>query len=120
MEVHDFELFKEEIELLYGNLDNFVTNEITVRDIPTLTSNFRFKGFDFELFAQPIAVEKQNAYRHMIIEHHLMLKYPELKSEIIRVKEDGMKTEPAFAQVLGLVGNPYDELLVLGDALGIV
>jgi hypothetical protein len=120
MEVHDFGLYKDEVKLLYGNLDGFAMNEITVRDIPSITSNFRLGGFDFELFAQPISVEKQNAYRHMIIKHYLLSKNPEVRSEIIELKERGIKTEPAFAQVFGLVGDPYDELLALGSSLGII
>jgi hypothetical protein len=120
MEVHDFQFFKDEVRLLYGNLEGFVLTELTVRSIPTITSNFRFGGFDFELFAQPIAVEKQNAYRHMIIEHHLLVKIPQVREEIIRLKEKGIKTEPAFAQIFGLVGDPYDELLALGTKLGVI
>ncbi|MCI3920043.1 DUF4269 domain-containing protein [Paenibacillus sp. TRM 82003] len=120
MEVHDFKLFKDEVKLLYGNLEGFVLFELMVRNVPTITSNFRFGGFDFELFAQPNAVEKQNAYRHMIIEHHLLTTNPRLRTEIFRLKEKGMKTEPAFAQVLGLVGDPYDELLILGTKLGVI
>jgi hypothetical protein len=120
MEVHDFELFKDEVRLLYGNLEGFVLTELTVRNIPTITSNYRFGGFDFELFAQPNAVGKQNAYRHMIIEHHLLLKNPQVRAEIIHLKEKGIKTEPAFAQVFGLVGDPYEQLLILGTKLGVI
>lgn len=120
MEVHDFGLFKDEVRLLYGSLEGFVLKDLTVRNIPSITSNFRFGGFDFELFAQPISVEKQNAYRHMIIEHHLLLENPQVRKEIIQLKEKGIKTEPAFAQVFGLVGDPYDELLILGTELGLI
>nr|WP_156284065.1 DUF4269 domain-containing protein [Paenibacillus sp. NEAU-GSW1] len=120
MEVHDFKLFKDEVKLRYENLDGFVLAEMTVRNVPTIISNFRFKGFDFEIFAQPVAVEKQNAYRHMIVEQHILMTNPHLKKDIVRLKEQGVKTEPAFAQVLGLVGDPYDELLIHGTHLGVI
>ncbi len=120
MEVHDFGLYKDEVKLQYGNLDGFVLTEVTVKNIPTVISNFRYGGFDFELFAQPVAVENQNAYRHMIIEHHLLLTNAHVRQEIIFLKERGLKTEPAFAKVFDLVGDPYDELLILGSKLGII
>jgi hypothetical protein len=56
----------------------------------------------------------------MIIEHHLLVKIPQVREEIIRLKEKGIKTEPAFAQIFGLVGDPYDELLALGTKLGVI
>ncbi|WP_025686520.1 DUF4269 domain-containing protein [Paenibacillus maysiensis] len=120
MEVREFGVYKDEIESLYGDLDGFGLTEVTVKGIPTVISNFRYGGFDLELFAQPVAVEKQNAYRHMIIEHHLLLTNLHVRQEIIRLKDRGLKTEPAFAQVFELVGDPYDELLILGTKLGII
>lgn len=120
MEVHDFGPFREEITRLYGGMDGFAVGELPVRGIPSITSNFCFGGFEFELFAQPVAVEKQNAYRHMVIEHHLLNKHPQARQQIMELKEAGMKTEPAFARVFGLKGDPYDALLVLGAELGII
>uniref|UniRef100_UPI00403F989C DUF4269 domain-containing protein n=1 Tax=Paenibacillus sp. FSL W8-0186 TaxID=2921709 RepID=UPI00403F989C len=54
------------------------------------------------------------------MEHHLLTANPHYRAAVIRLKEQGMKTEPAFAQVLGLVGDPYKELLIYGRALGII
>ncbi len=120
MEVHEPDIFKQEVQLLYGHLEGFVLNELTVRNTPVVTTNFRFGGFEFELFGQPKPVDQQNAYLHMIVEHHLLTANPHIRVEIIRLKELGMKTEPAFAQVLGLDGDPYDELLMYGRTLGII
>jgi hypothetical protein len=120
MEVHDFGLFKDDVKFLYGNLNGFVFTEMTVKGTPTITTNFHFGGFEFELFGQPRVVEQQNAYRHMIVEHHLLITNPHIKTEIIRLKEQGIKTEPTFAQVFGLVGDPYDELLIFGRKLGVI
>jgi hypothetical protein len=120
MEVFDFEVFKLEISSLYGKYVKFVVKEKTIRGIPTIKANFEFGGFEFELFGQPKAIEQQNGYRHMVIEHHLLVRHPHIRNEILRLKEEGTKTELAFAQVFGLKGDPYDELLVLGRELGIL
>jgi hypothetical protein len=35
----------------------------------------------------------------------------ELREKVINLKLSGLKTEPAFCQVLGIAGDPYEELL---------
>lgn len=120
MEVHDFSTFKEKVAMLYHTYHGFRLKEVSINNTNSVVSNFRFAEFDFQLFAQPIKVDDQNAYRHMIIEHYLMLNHPQLKKQVIQLKQLGMKTEPAFAKVLGLVGDPYDELLKIGFELGIM
>ena len=48
----------------------------------------------------------------MIIEHHILQQEGEdFKRKVVALKESGMKTEPAFAQLLGLDGDPYLALL---------
>ncbi|MNR65241.1 hypothetical protein D3C85_1882000 [compost metagenome] len=37
------------------------------------------------------------------------------KERIIQLKSEGLKTEPAFAKALNLLGNPYLKLLELMD-----
>ncbi len=73
---------------------------------------FKTDHFLFEIFGQNVPTEKQNAYRHMIIENKILnSKGQEFKFKIRKLKSEGFKTEPAFAQLLGLNGNPYEELL---------
>lgn len=120
MEVQDFERFRHKVQSRYGQLDGFTLNEFAVQLIPTVLCNFTFESMDFEIFAQPIPVVKQNAYRHMIIEHHLLMTYPHIRDEIIHLKKQGLKTEPAFAKVLGLAGDPYEELLKIGSRLDLI
>ena len=48
----------------------------------------------------------------MLIEHRILrLLGDPFQDEVSKLKKSGLKTEPTFARLLGLVGNPYDELL---------
>lgn len=120
MEVHDVSAFRTAVKALCGIYNGFHMQEQIVHDLPTIIANFECAGFPFELFGQPLAVHQQNAYRHMIVEHALLMKEPHLKQEVIRLKKQGFKTEPAFAQILQLKGDPYEELLRLGEKMGMI
>lgn len=87
-----------------------------LRKRPTLLCRFMQQNFQIEIFCQPVPVKQQLAYRHMVIEHWLLNVHGErLKKKILDLKKDGIKTEPAFAQVLNLEGDPYDALLKFED-----
>lgn len=74
--------------------------------------SFWLDDFELEIFGQPIPSKDQNGYRHMIIEHQLLCERGEtFRQEIIALKKQGYKTEPAFGIALGLKGDPYRELL---------
>jgi len=50
----------------------------------------------------------------MIIEHAILKLDPSVKKEILSLKKQGYKTEPAFCKVLGLKGDPYLSLIQYG------
>ncbi|KGX87128.1 DUF4269 domain-containing protein [Pontibacillus marinus] len=120
MEVHDFNLFEEKVKALYSNKKNFKVKRITIRGREVVKSNFIFNNFEFELFGQSTPVHKQNAYLHMIIEHNLMENDPSLKEEVIKLKKQGYKTEPAFCKVLNITGDSYSGLIQFGVKQGII
>lgn len=118
LEVHDYQGFTMKILSLYQDKKDFRWKETEIRGERVTKANFHFCGFAFELFGQAVPTDKQNAYRHMVIEHKLLEQYPEIKEQVIQLKQQGMKTEPAFCQVLGIQGNdPYEDLLVYGKGL---
>lgn len=62
--------------------------------------------------------ENSNGFRHMVVEQRI-LSIPDgenadrIRNRIRQMKRSGWKTEPAFAAVLGLEGDPYALLLEL-------
>lgn len=83
-----------------------------INGLDSLISNFDFDGFQFEVVGQPIPVTEQGAYRHMVTEWKILEEKGEsFRREVMALKERGVKTEPAFAQLMGLPGDPYKALL---------
>ena len=96
----------------FQNQKEFDIQFCKINDIDSLVCNFILEEFPIELFAQNIPTKLQNAYRHMVKEYEILEKEgEEFRKKIINLKEKGWKTEPAFAELLGLKGNPYEELL---------
>ena len=83
---------------------------------PASVTRLRLSGMLVEVFAQPVPVIRQTAFRHMIIEGQLLRVFGEpLRIEVLRLKRnEGLGTEPAFARALGLLDvDPYEALLWL-------
>lgn len=98
----------------------FAVQRTVVRDRPTLLASWTNTTFPIELFGQNRSILEQEGYRHLIVEARLLsIGGDVLRAEIRGLKRAGLKTEPAFAEWLGLAGDPYDALLELegwGDA----
>ncbi|CAZ94076.1 DUF4269 domain-containing protein [Zobellia galactanivorans] len=104
--------FSAELLSLFGKKTDFELKSYKENQIQSTTAKFKTDTFEIEIFGQHIPTEKQNAYRHMVIEDKILnSKGPEFRAEIRSLKSGGLKTEPAFAKLLGLNGNPYTELL---------
>ena len=111
-ECKDYEEFLSRLVELYGYYDEFVIHSKEYYGIKSTVAKFISGNFEIEIFGQNIPSEKQNAFRHMIIENKILLERgPGFREEIIKLKKSGYKTEPAFAKLLNLKGDPYDELL---------
>ena len=120
MEVQDFAGFEKTAKSLFGHLENFRMKRLVSREKPAVKVNFKYAGFEFELFGQAVPSKEQDAYLHMVIEEAVMRQNPWVKAKVIQLKKSGQKTEPAFCTVLGLEGDPYIGLLNYGRKMGMI
>ncbi len=96
----------------FSGLEGFHIKTKSIREIESIIARFRFAGFKFEVFGQPIPVKEQYAYRHMLIEDNILsAQGAYFRIEVLTLKEKGLSTEEAFAFLLGIEGDPYDGLL---------
>ena len=109
---NDHTEFSSTIEQFFSEEKNFEIRTYTQDHLLVTVANFESDHFGIEIFGQNIPTTSQNAYRHMLIEHGILNKEDEVfKANILRLKKEGYKTEPAFTKLLGLQGNPYEALL---------
>lgn len=104
--------FIETVTNHFRNEKNFEIRAHQSEETSAIVANFVVDNFEIEIFGQSLPTRQQFAYRHMIIEYNLLNQYGEkFRQQIIELKRQGLKTEPAFGVALGLTGNPYIELL---------
>jgi hypothetical protein len=97
----------------FGAQANFTIRQRVAGDRPVIAS-FTAYGWLFQVFGQVKPVSIQNGWRHFIIERRqLALGGQPFRAAVMRERADGVKTEPAFAAVLGLDGEPYQAVLDL-------
>jgi len=111
--VEKFNIFKTVLE---NNFNKYTDFKITYEEKNVVVCNFIVNDIEVEIYGSSVESEKSNGYRHMIIEDRLLnLCGDDFKREIITLKMKGLKTEPAFAKVLNLEGDPYEQLLLLEE-----
>ena len=104
--------FREKLIAQFSEFKAFRIQDISIHGQLTTLTNFFIDKIEIEIFGQNIPTESQYGYRHMLIENKLLLeKGDNFRMEIIKLKQLGYKTEPAFAKILGLVEDPYQELM---------
>lgn len=108
--------FTHYVKGLYQTKNNFAIESKWINGQWSTIANFRGTHFEIEIFAQTALTTEQDAYRHLLIENDLLqLHGASFKQQIRALKGKGIKTEPAFATLLGLAGNPYQALLTLEE-----
>ncbi|GAB4072911.1 DUF4269 domain-containing protein [Ancylobacter sonchi] len=84
------------------------------KDGRPVVASFTAAGWPFEVFAAPCPVAGQAGWRHFRVEQRLLaLGGDGLRAAVMARRQAGLKTEPAFAAVLGLAGNPHAAMLAL-------
>lgn len=103
--------FIRSIRDLFSHHSGYSEQLKTVRDQPSAIIRFQHQSIAFEIFAQSQPPLQQYAVRHMLIEYRLLRELdPDFREKIIDLKAKGLKTEPAFAELLGINTDPYDAL----------
>jgi len=103
------------VKMIHSNFrDNngFTIKQTEINGQRTVIANFLCKDFEVEIFGQGIPVMQQMGYLHMLAEYKILQKQgDEFRQQVIALKSSGYKTEPAFAKLLNLNGDPYIAIL---------
>jgi hypothetical protein len=105
--------FAEIVSARFATEQDFRIRQWVSNGRPIIAS-FHAHGWPFEIFGAVEPVALQPGWRHFLIERRLLaLGSSRFREALIAARMGGMKTEPAFAALLGLNGDPYRALLEL-------
>lgn len=96
----------------FSDFSNYQLSPTQVKSGQAILVKFTFENVNYEIIGQHISSNKQIAFQHFQVEEKI-LKYANCHKEILKLRSDGLKTEPAFARHLCLTGEGYNELLEL-------
>ena len=107
----DIDAFMRRMEGLFGRREGF---EARRRNASTAVCRFVCDGMPVEIFVSDVPSRQSNGYRHMEVERRVLaLADGRFRNAVVELKRTGMKTEPAFARLLGLEGDAYESVLAL-------
>lgn len=110
----DLAAFADHLWDAFATFDDFSLHQWREDGRPVIAA-FRAQGWSIEVFGAATPVAEQTGYRHFVVERRLLgLGGAALRAAVQGARRSGAKTEPAFAAVLGLAGDPYRALLDLG------
>lgn len=106
--------FSEVLRAQYEHMAGFRLRQLSIGGRSCVISNFFYQGTEIEVFGQAVPAVQQRAFRHMVVEHAILQAGGEAwRRAVQHLKTEGLKTEPAFAALLNLPGDPYEALLTL-------
>ena len=85
----------------------FGLRRLTSREQQAVCADWYLDGWRIEVFAQACPLAEQWGVRHFVVERRLLDLRPTLKPLVVVRKQQGLNTEAAFADVLGLEGDPF-------------
>ncbi len=112
----DLTAFSELSDRTFGHFDGYRLHKrpATSHVAAALVVRFECDGLPVEIFATDCPTRSQYGFVHMLIEARILFVMgEEFASQVRELKQSGIKTEPAFAKLLGLSGDPYIELAEL-------
>ena len=109
----DLDEFRSSIMSRFGNYPNF-KQWMRKSKCEEVVTSFHADDFEIEIFSSTAPVEDQFAYRHLsMMERALLIGGEPLRQKVKELKRSGLKTEPSFAKILGLSGDPFLAFLEL-------
>lgn len=113
--VEDLRLAAARDRELFGAYEGFQSSRCVGLGGQFQLTRFRESGEWFEIFTQATPIPRQNAVVHLLVEARLLgLAGSAFRERVMRAREAGLKTEPAFGACLGLE-DPLRELLELEE-----
>ncbi|MCG9972772.1 DUF4269 domain-containing protein [Christiangramia crocea] len=108
----NLEKFETDVKANFSKENQFMISIKNINKRKSVVAKFRLENYDFEIFGQNIPTDQQDAFLHMIKENEILKnRDTEFRRSIIELKRSGLKTEPAFAKLLDIKGDPYSGLL---------
>ncbi|NUN05772.1 MAG: VOC family protein [Bdellovibrio sp.] len=103
---------QSQLSAAFSKSGNFRATRTTVDNLDTLIVQFNHNGVPFKIFVQNRECVQQAAYLHFLCEERLLkLKGLTLRDQIRSLRQQGLKTDAAFAKALKIAGDPYELLL---------
>ena len=113
VEALDLKTFRRVCERTWGSYPDFFVAGRVWQNLPAVICRVRVDSLFCEVFAQAQPVALQRGFRHLIAEWRLLTIGGDALYHAVRAaRRRGLKTEPAFAEVLRLEGDPYVALLL--------
>jgi len=115
----DLAAFSEFSDRGFGHFDSYNRHQrpATNHVAEALVVRFECDGLPVEIFATNCPTRSQFGFIHMLVEARILFVMDDAFADQIReLKQAGIKTEPAFAKLLGMSGDPY---IALAEFVGL-